>query len=125
MTPCVVVLVLARPEALQDVLHAWERAGAPGVTALESTGLSRLNELFGRDDLPLFPSPRSLLETSEVVHYTLFSVLDSDALIDKLIAVTEEVVGDLSEPDRGILFAVPVTRVAGYRARQGEGRGRA
>jgi nitrogen regulatory protein PII len=115
MMPCLVVLVLAKPEMLQDVLRAWDSAGAPGVTVLESTGLGRLDALFGRDDLPLFPSPRIFLEHRESVHNTIFSVLDSDSLVDTLIAATEKVVGDLSQPERGILFVVPLSRVVGYR----------
>ena len=122
MTSCVVVLVLAKPYVLQDVLQAWESAGAPGATVLESTGLSRLNALFGRDDLPLFPSPRWLLEHQEAVHYTIFSVLDDDSLVDTLISATEQAVGDLTEPDRGILFTLPLARIVGYRHKQDEGR---
>ena len=115
MMPCLIVLVLARPEMLQDVLRAWNNAGAPEVTVLESTGLGRLSALFGRDDLPLFPSPSIFLEHRESVHNTIFSVLDSDALVDTLIAATQSVVGDLTQPGRGILFVVPLMRVVGYR----------
>lgn len=118
MIPCLVVLVLANPEMLQDVLCAWDSAGAPEVTVLESTGLARINALFGCDDLPLFPSLRIFLEHRESMHNTIFSVLDSDALVDTLIAATQSVVGDLSQPGRGILFVVPLSRVVGYRPRQ-------
>ena len=118
MMPCLVVLVLAKPEMLQDVLHAWDDAGAPGVTVLESTGLGRIDALLGRDDLPLFASPRIFLEHREAVHNTIFSVLESDSVVDTLIAATESVVGDLSEPERGILFVVPLSRVVGYRPDQ-------
>ena len=118
MMPCLIVLVLARPEMLQDVLRAWDSAGVAEITVIESTGLGRLNVLFGRDDLPLFPSPRIFLEHRESVHNTIFSVLDSDALVDTLVAATQSVVGDLSEPGRGILFVVPLTRVVGYRRPQ-------
>jgi nitrogen regulatory protein PII len=111
--PCLVVLVLAKPEMLQDVLRAWDDAGVSGATVLESTGLGRLDALIGRDDVPLFPSPRIFLEHREAVHNTIFSVLDSDSLVDTLIAATQSVVGDLSEPDRGILFVAPLSRVVG------------
>ena len=77
---CLVVLVLAQPEMLTGVLQAWQDAGAPEATVLESTGLGRINALFGRDDLPLFPSFRSLSTCEECVHNTVFSVVDSEEM---------------------------------------------
>lgn len=115
-----VVLVLARVEMLQDVLQAWQDAGAPDATVIESTGLARISRLFGRDDVPLFPSLADLSEGGQSVHHTIFSVVDSDSLIDSLINATQAVVGDLSQPDRGILFVLPVVRVVGYWARHQE-----
>jgi len=110
-----VVLVLSRPEMLHSVLQAWQQAGAPGATVLESTGLGRVSHLLGRDDMPLFPSLRALGEKQEYTHNTIFSIVDGDEMVDKLIAATEGVVGDLSQPNQGILFVVPVARVIGYR----------
>jgi len=107
------VFVLDDEALLNDVLHAWEKAGAPGATVLESTGLRRVTDLFGRDDLPLLPSLRELAEKENCTHRTIFTVLDADALVDKVIAATESVVGDLSQPHTGILFVVPVVRVVG------------
>jgi nitrogen regulatory protein PII len=113
--PCLVVLVLAQPEKLSDVLRAWQDAGAPEATVLESTGMGRVSEFFRRDDVPLFPSLRALDECRECVHNTIFCVLDSDDLGESLIAATQRVVGDLSQPNVGIMFVVPVARVVGYR----------
>ena len=50
------VLVLDNAELLRDVLQAWEGAGVPGATVLESTGLRRVTDMFGRDDMPRAPS---------------------------------------------------------------------
>ncbi len=107
------VLVLDNAELLHDVLQAWEDAGVPGATVLESTGLRRVAAMFGRDDMPLVPSLRDLSERESDAHRTIFSVLDDEKIIDKAIAATERVVGDLSQPHTGILFVVPVTRVVG------------
>lgn len=115
-----VVLVLSHPEMLQGVLKAWQDAGAPGATVLESTGLGRVSRLLGQDDMPLFPSLRALSERPELTHNTIFSIVDGEAMVDKLIAATESVTGDLSKPNRGILFVVPLSRVVGYRPRQQE-----
>lgn len=112
------VFVLDDETLLRDVLQAWEDAGAPGATVLESTGLRRVTDLFGRDDLPLLPSLRQLFEREKAVHRTLFAVLNDDAQVDRVIAATERVVGDLSQPHTGIIFVVPVARVVGGRMSQ-------
>jgi nitrogen regulatory protein P-II 1 len=122
--PSLVVLVLAKPEKLPDVLQAWQDAEAPEATVLESTGLGRVSEFFGRDDVPLFPSLRALDECRECIHHTVFSVVEDDGMVDRLIAATEGVVGDLSQPNTGIMFVVPVARVIGYRPAQETGSAR-
>ena len=109
------VFVLDDAALLRDVLQAWEDAGAPGATVLDSTGMRRVSSMFGRDDLPLLPSLRDLSTREQDVHRTIFTVLDADALVDKVIAATERVVGDLSQPHTGILFVLPISRVVGGR----------
>ena len=110
------VFVLDCSERCPDVLDAWENAGVTGITILESTGMARVRNAL-RDDMPLMPSLRDLLSGTEEHHRTLFSVVEDDEILERAIAVTQEVVGDLSEENTGILFVVPVTRVLGLRKR--------
>ena len=108
-----VLLVLDDLERSGEVLAAWEDAGVSGVTILESSGLGRMRNIFGRDDLPLIPSISSLLKSREEQHRTFFTLVDSDEMVDKLIEVTQAVAGQLSEANKGILFVLPVTRAIG------------
>jgi nitrogen regulatory protein P-II 1 len=107
-----VVLILDCTELCPDLLHAWEEAGAVGITILESTGLGRLRGLM-RDDLPLMPSLRDVLASQEEHHRTLFAVVPDEVIVDRIVAATEQVIGDLSQPNSGLLFVVPVSRVVG------------
>lgn len=108
------VFVLDNLEQCTDVLDAWDEAGVSGVTILESTGLDRIRRSRGmRDDYPLLPSLRSLLTGQEMHHRTLFSVVDDEAVLERAIAATRRVVGDLAQPHTGLLFVVPVSRVLG------------
>jgi nitrogen regulatory protein PII len=107
-----VVFVLDNLEQCSAVLEAWEEAGALGMTILESTGLRRLRVAL-RDDLPLLPSLRDLLASQELRHRTLFTVVADEAVVERIIAATEQVVGDFSRHHAGLLFVVPVTRVLG------------
>jgi len=115
--PNLVVVVMPDFEKCQDVLDAWEKRGVSGVTVLESLGMHKIQQMRARrDDLPLLPSLRHLMESEEYHHRTAFVVVDDDFDLDGLIAATERAVGgDFNAPNSGLLFVVPVTRALGMR----------
>ena len=108
-----VILVVDNVDHCPDILDAWEEAGVLGVTVLASTGLGRIRRAGLRDDMPLMPSLQDLFEMEEVQHRTLLSVVDSQELVDRMVAVAEGVIGDLEKPHTGVLFVVPVAQVHG------------
>jgi len=112
-----VVLVLDNLEQCSAILEAWEEAGVPGATILESTGLRRLRGVL-RDDLPLLPSLRDLLASQELRHRTLFTVVEDEATVQRIIAATERIIGDFTRDNTGLLFVVPVSRVLGLEKRR-------
>ncbi|MBP6015384.1 MAG: hypothetical protein KA586_01560 [Candidatus Promineofilum sp.] len=97
-----------------EVFDAWENTGVGGITILESTGLARIRLKEGyRDDIPLMPSIRSFFHSREEHHRTIFSIVQGEAMVQRLIDVTESLLGPLSTPHTGIMFAVPISHVAG------------
>jgi hypothetical protein len=108
-----VMLVIDEIEKCNDVLDVWEAAGVRGITILESTGMARASQMLFREDLPLLPSIRHLLEEREEGHRTIFSLVEGDEMVEQLILSTEQVLGNLDMPGTGIFFAVPVARVKG------------
>lgn len=108
-----IVLVLDNPDRTRDVLDAWEAAGAPGVTILDSSGLGRARRAGIRDDIPLMPSLADLFKSGETHHRTLFSVVDSTEQTERLHVATENVIGDLNKPNTGLLFVMPLYQVYG------------
>lgn len=109
-----VLLIVAKLDQCPTILDAWEAAGVGGITILESTGLGRVRQASIRDDIPLMPSLSRLFQNREVRHRTIFTVVDSDEMVDKLIEVTENQLGDLNNPDNGVMFVLPVSRVVGF-----------
>jgi nitrogen regulatory protein P-II 1 len=111
-----ILFVLHDPEKLRQVLDAWKEAGVSGATVLFSTGMGRIQQNQSlRDDLPLMPSLEDFFPQSESLSRTIFSVVDDETVVEKVIAATERVVGDLEQPDRGLLMVLPVSRVYGLR----------
>ena len=107
-----VVFVVTDVSQCSGVLDVWEEAGAKGATILESTGLAHLR-CGPRDDLPLMPSLRDLLSTHEYQHRTVFTVVEDEETLHRVIDASKRFVGDFSRPNAGLLFAVPVTMVFG------------
>ena len=108
-----VVFVINDPEKCDSLLSAWEDAGVRGATIMHSTGLGRLRGSDYMDDVPLFPSLEAFTEHEEYFSRTIFTVVDSEGMVDQLVKATERVVGDLTQPDTGFLAVLPVARVYG------------
>ncbi len=111
MAPVAVFLVVQNLERLSELLEAWGAADIPGATVLESAGLHCLRGGY-RDDLPLIPSLDSILRSDFESNRTLFAIVDEQD-VDRLVEVTEKVLGQLDAPNTGILFVLPVRRVVG------------
>ncbi len=109
-----ILFVLHDVEKLPDILESWNQVGVSGITIFPSTGLARLkNGDLLRDDLPLIPSLEDLLHTSEISNRTLMTLVKGEAMVEKVVAATEAVIGDLDEPNTGILTVIPVAKVYG------------
>ena len=113
-----VVLVIDDIDDCPNILDAWEEAGVTGITILESTGLGRIRKAGLSEDLPLMPSLHDMYQFGEIHHRTIFSVVESQEMVDKLVAISRHIIGDLDEPHTGFLFVVPVSQSYGLGRRQ-------
>jgi nitrogen regulatory protein P-II 1 len=114
--PKLIVVIVTDMRVCHDVIHVWETAGVPGATILDSMGMRNLKERQAhRDDLPLIPSLRSIMEQEEYNHRTVFSIVPDDFDVEDLARRTEEVVGSFDAPHTGLLFVTPVLFVRGLR----------
>lgn len=115
--PKCVVLIMTKLDRLYDVIRAWENLGIPSLTMVNTMGMASLKTWVGREDVPLIPSLRSILECEELTfsHRTIFSVVPDDFDVEKLIEETEKITGPLDEPETGFFFAFPVLMARGLR----------
>ena len=113
-----ILFVLHDISKMRDLLHAWEEAGVKGATVLFSTGLGRIRQNFGlMEDFPLFPTMSDIMERLEDMDLsrTLFSVIDDEKIVENVLQQTQKVVGDLNQPNTGILIVLPVAKVYGLK----------
>jgi hypothetical protein len=115
--------VLDDTALLNEVLEAWTDVGVRGITILESTGVHRVRSRASTQDAPFMLGFNRLLRTDQVGHNTLFAVVRDLDIVDKVVLATERVVGDLSQPHTGVLFAVPVAAAWGLPKQVVEGDG--
>ena len=105
------VIILNKVEALEYLLEGLSAAGIGGATIIDSSGLamtlSRLDSNF------LSASIRSLFSGDED-NKTILSVIKNDQL-DLARRVVYNTVGDLSLPNTGIMFTVPIDFAEGIR----------
>lgn len=113
-----VLFVLNEAEKCDALLAAWEETGVRGATVMHSTGLGRLRGNDWMDDMPLFPSLEDFTEHEEYFNRTIFTVVESESSVDRLVAATETVVGKLTQPNTGFLVVLPVLRVYGLNKEQ-------
>lgn len=105
------VMVLDNVRRLDEVLRAWVEAGVRGVTILESTGINRV--LQRPDAQPAYMGFSRVFGGGRVGHNTLFAVIESVDIAHAAVEATERVLGDLSKPNTGIVFMLPVTETWG------------
>jgi nitrogen regulatory protein PII len=108
-----VVMIVNDPEDCPALLDAWEACGVKGITILNSSGLGRIRRAGLRDDIPLMPSLEDLLQSEEIYHRLLMTVVKDQEMVDRLVKATCAITGDLDRPHSGFLFVMPVTQVYG------------
>ena len=114
-----VVLVMDELEKVSEVMDAWQEVGVSGITVWDSRGLGRTHhENVVRNGVPLMPSMDWFMKSHEEEHRTIFTLVDNEAMVDRLIEETEKITGGLDGPNRGILFVLPVLRAVGVLSSQ-------
>ena len=116
-----VILITVRLQSGLEVAQGWRDAGAPGVTIVRAHGLHTLQKEVESGDVEL---PRMIASMASAMASILDSVeergemilsLVEDRLVDALIEVSNQICGDLDEPNNGVLFVLPVERALGVR----------
>ena len=107
-----VLFVLDNPERLNDVLDAWDKIGVSGVTIIESTGINRLRRAH-QVGSPFMAGINRLMSGDQEMHYTLLTIVRSETRVQQCVNAAEAIVGDLSEPNTGVLATWPLDYVKG------------
>lgn len=106
------MLVLDDPNHLDEVLDAWHAVGVSGVTFMESSGINRRR--MARQVGALFMEGiNRLIGSEEENHFTLLVIVPDEATVQICLEAAEAVIGDLGNPNTGVLAAWPLSFVKG------------
>lgn len=116
-----VVLITAQVNAGHQVGEAWQQAGAPGVTFIESYGIQKMRETSQNAEvLPGMLSMIDILRQNEETNLIALSLLHEDSLVQKLLDEAQRILGDLLTPNAGVVFVIDVERAMGIRVHSRE-----
>lgn len=106
------IFVLNKLDVMNFLLEDFMKAGIKGATIINSTGmamtLAKLEGSFFANSL------RAIFDVDRDDNRTILAVIRDDQL-EVARQVIIDVVGDLSKPNTGVLFTVPIDFVEGIR----------
>lgn len=107
-----IFFVLKNPDLLKPLLKELKDKEITGGTILQSTGMAK--EMAETSEFALFGTLRSILAEEYNATKTLVFIANEKKEKDILEAI-KNVVGDLDQPNTGIVFALPVDYTVGLK----------
>ena len=105
-------LVIKRVELVDEIMIALAQAGVRGGTSIDSVGMAK--SISGAGNLAAIGLLNTILKGTDPAQKgkTVFVAVD-DSLVETAIAAIKSVTGDLSKPNVGVLFTVPISYAEG------------
>lgn len=105
------ILILKKVEIMDELIKELATAGVKGATILEGTGMAEA--LMNMEDVPIFGMLRRVLSNEEKEPSKVMMVALKDTMVKTTCDVVHNVMGDLNEPNKGILFTIPISYIEG------------
>jgi len=106
------MFITNKVEVIPAIISEFMEAGLPGTTVIDCEGALHALHQSAVEPPPIFGALRAFLHPGQDPHKILLSVI-SDTQADNAISIINNIVGDLSRPETGIVFTVPISRVEG------------
>lgn len=106
------VYVLNDVHQLDKFLVALKEEKIKGATIINSTGMGRM--LSESDDMNILGSLKFLFDGPRSESRVILMALGEEQ-IDVVLNVIDRIAGDLSKPNTGIVFTLPIDFIKGYK----------
>jgi len=105
-----VVYVMNNTSKLDLFLHELKEKHIKGATILNGTGMAR--KLIENDDMDFIGSLKVLFDNPRIESRVILMALEENQVQDAL-DVVHQIAGDMSLPNTGIVFTVPIDYIDG------------
>ena len=106
------LVILKKVELVDDVMHNLAAIGIKGGTIVEGTGMA--SSLANLEKLPMTGMLRYLLSDEEKLKCKILLLAIDEEQVQLAQEKIKEVVGDLSEPNTGVMFTIPIKNTVGF-----------
>lgn len=106
------ILILKKVHLENEIMEKLAETGVKGGTSLEGTGMAKA--LINMNELPFFGMLRHIITDEEKLTSKVLLFVLKDEQIPAARAKIKEVIGDLTEPNTGIMFSIPINYVEGF-----------
>lgn len=103
-------IVLNQVDYLDEILETFMEVGVTGATVLDSQGMAGAI-VHGGGNMPLFGSLKHLMAGASAYNKTIFTVLESEEMVEKTTAAVQGVLDDLPVDGLGFMFSLPIGKV--------------
>lgn len=101
-------LIIKRTELVDDIMRSLAKAGIHGGTCIDSVGMAK--SISNMDSLPMIGLLRTILNgEDEAQKGKTILVAIKDEQVEAAKKAIIDITGDLSVPNAGVLFGVPIT----------------
>ena len=107
------VSILKQTQPLSDIMAGFANTGITGSTVINGTGMGRVL-MQTKATLQLSDQINKVITDLESSNNIILTVIQDKETLDKAIEIVKSFCGDLCEPGKGILFALPLEVVEGY-----------
>lgn len=108
----VLFIVLNEGGYLSEVLFKMRQLGIRGATVIETMGARTVSKNIY--NLPVLGGLMKSLDGETEFNHTIFSVIEREEQVERVMNQIEKLLGgDMSRPNKGIMFVLPVTHMRG------------
>ena len=107
------ISILEETQPLSDIMAGFAETGIKGSTVINATGMGRVL-MQTKASLHLSDHINKVITDLESSNQIILTVIKDRASLDKAIEIVKSFCGDLREPGKGMLFALPLEVVEGF-----------
>jgi nitrogen regulatory protein PII len=107
------VSILKQTQPMSDIVAGFANTGITGSTVINGTGMGRVL-MQAKAALQLSDQINKVITDLESSNNIILTVIKDKETLDQAIEIVKSFCGDLCEPGKGILFALPLEVVEGY-----------